>query len=49
MFAVNVTRVGGDAGYVVIGTGRADTVYALTDNGRTAVANLDSGFDLLNP
>jgi hypothetical protein len=34
---------------VVIGENRTDYVYVLTEKGRTAAANLDYGYNLLNP
>jgi hypothetical protein len=34
---------------IVIGEDRTDYVYGLTEKGRTAAANLDYGYDLLNP
>jgi hypothetical protein len=34
---------------VVIGENRTDYAYILTNKGRAAAANLDHGYDLLNP
>ncbi|WP_280389633.1 hypothetical protein [Nocardia wallacei] len=44
-----IARVPGERGYVVIGPDRTDDVMVITDKGRTAAANLDAGYDLLNP
>ncbi|WP_156959714.1 hypothetical protein [Nocardia sp. BMG51109] len=38
-----------DYAYVVIGEDRTDEVFVITGKGRQAAANLDAGFDQLNP
>ncbi|MGW5456495.1 MULTISPECIES: hypothetical protein [unclassified Nocardia] len=42
-----LTLVGGEDGYVVIGTDRTDRKFVITDKGREAANNLDAGYDRL--